>query len=101
MEKLKVGDKVYSKEYKYNVLSNPTSYIQYDFAEVVIVSDNKAALSNGVILLNKPFGSNGDIKFCSLTDDSTFFISTPEIEAKAKEEKGIRDVYRWVKYKKY
>jgi len=52
-------------------------------------------------ILIKPRKFIGCTRWHSKIDDSTFFISTPEIEAKAKEEKGIRDVYRWVKYKKY
>jgi len=101
MELLKVGDKVYNKEY-----SRWSSFISYEFATVDRLTSKRAVLSNGKVLLNEPresgWGGKKEIGYKVHGESYAYYhIETPEIIEEAKKEKLRVTIHDWFSQKKF
>lgn len=99
-EKLKVGDKVYKKEYP-----RWSKVPSYSFSTVARLTSTQAILENGTRLTNIPrdsFNHDAVIDFREVGDKwAGWSIQTPEIIAEAKEQKRRNQIERWFSEQKF
>ncbi len=98
MEKLKVGDAVYRESQE-----RWGKNMFYDFATVFRLTNTRAVLSNGVVLVNEPKKWYDEaISFCEYKDRySRWSLTTNEIIEKAKKEKRRQSINKWFDNKKF
>jgi hypothetical protein len=99
MELLKIGDKLYFREYY-----RWTSSVAYKFATVERLTKTQAILSNGIKLINKPQkcrydNSVGYPVFGNML--SKWHIETEEILLEDKKEREIKFINSWFGNKKF
>lgn len=99
MNKLKIGDKLYNKEY-----SRWTNSTYYKFASVERITKTQAILSDGTKLINEPTKSHYEniVGYCVYGDRyKKWSIETEDIIIEAKIERERQDIIKWFANRKF